>query len=305
MKPHSPFHSIGAILFAVLFTSPALAKLRIVTTLPSFADIATQVGGDDVAAVSLTKGTQDPHFVDAKPDLILQLNRADLLIRAGLGLEDGWLPPLLVGSRNGKIQMGQSGDLNASGLVELREVPQGRPDRAGGDVHPGGNPHFMLDPRNGVKVARGIAERLGKLDPENAGHYKKRAETYVKELEAQIGAWTSQYLPLLKGKPIVTYHRSWIYFTGWAGLNEVDRIEPKPGIQPSPAHVVKLIGTIRQQQIKLIMMEPFYPKGVAEDIAGKSGAKLMVLPAEVQGTPEAKTYIAVFESILKSLKSAL
>jgi zinc/manganese transport system substrate-binding protein len=285
--------------------SPALAKTRIVTTLPSFADIATQVGGDEVSAVALTKGTQDPHFVDAKPDLILQLNRADLLIRAGLGLEDGWLPPLLTGARNGKIQAGGAGDMDASALVELKEVPQGKLDRAAGDVHPGGNPHFMLDPRNGVRIARGIAERLGKIDPEHAPDFKRRAEDYVKKLEAQIALWSKTYLPMLKGKPVVTYHKSWIYFTSWAGLSEVEHVEPKPGIPPSPAHVVRLIGTIKQLHAKMIIMEPFYPKGVAEDIAGKSGAKLLVLPAEVNGTPDAKSYLEVFETIFKILKGAL
>lgn len=295
----------GLMAAALSGVSEAAAKTRIVTTLPSFADIAAEVGGDEVTARSVTQGTQDPHFVDAKPDLILMLNRADLLIHAGLGLEDGWLPPLLVGARNARIQGGSEGNLIASTLVELKEIPKDKLDRAAGDVHPGGNPHFMLDPRNGVRVARGIAERLGKIDPAHAAEFSKRAETYVRKLEDRISAWNREYQPHLKGKSVVTYHRSWIYFTNWIGLNEVESIEPKPGIPPSPAHVVKLIGTIKTLGVKLVMMEPYYPKGVAEDIARKSGAKLLVLPAEVKGAPEASTYIKVFETLLASLKSAL
>jgi zinc/manganese transport system substrate-binding protein len=286
-------------------SSLAWAKINVVTTLPSFADIATQVGGDEVSVRPLTKGTQDPHFVDAKPDLILYLNKADLLIRAGLGLEDGWLPPLLTGSRNGKIQIGSQGDLDVSTLIPLKEVPKGRLDRASGDVHPGGNPHFMLDPRNGVIFARGLAERLGEIEPSKADDFKKRADAYVKKLQEKIAGWEKAYKPLLGGKPVVTYHKSWVYFTDWVGMREVEHVEPKPGIPPSPEHVVRLIRTMRELKVKLILMEPFYPKGVAEDVARQTGAKLLVLPAEVNGSSEAKTYIDVFEAIFNGLKGAV
>jgi zinc/manganese transport system substrate-binding protein len=224
-----------AALLPALAPGSAVAKLNVVTTLPSFADIASEVGGERVSVQSLTKGTQDPHFVDAKPDLILKLNRADLLIRGGLGLEDGWMPPLLTGSRNAKIQAGASGDLNASSSAELRDVPQGKIDRAEGDVHPGGNPHFMLDPRNGARLARAVADRLASLDAEHAEEYRKRADGYAKRLEERIRAWGSELKPLLKGKPVVTYHKSWRYFTAWMEIEEVGQIEPKPGIPPRPS----------------------------------------------------------------------
>jgi zinc/manganese transport system substrate-binding protein len=289
---------------SLLDSSLAFAKLKVVATLPSLGDIVTEIGGDEVSVMSLTKGTQDPHFVDAKPDLVLRLNRADLLIHAGLGLEDGWLPPLIVGARNGKIQTGSGGNLDASTLMELKEVPKGKLDRASGDVHPGGNPHFMLDPRNGIVFAKGIAKKLGELEPSKAAEFQKRAEDYSVKLKSKIVIWEKQLKPLLAGKPVVTYHKSWVYFTDWTGMNEVEHVEPKPGIPPSPEHVVRLIHTMRERKVKFILMEPFYPRGVAEDVAHQTGAKLLVLPTEVGGAPEAKTYADVFDQIVKDLQTA-
>lgn len=282
---------------------PALAwgRLKVVTTLPSYADIAQNVGGEEVDVVSLTKGTQDPHFVDPKPDIVLKLNRADLLIRAGLGLEDGWLPPLLSGARNGKIQPGGEGYLEASSLIELKEVPAGGIDRSMGDVHPGGNPHFMLDPRNGMKLAKGIADRLGKLEPSKAADFQKRAEQYNADLQKKIQAWEALLKPF-SGKQVVTYHKSWVYFSGWAGLKEVDYVEPKPGVPPSPEHVVKLIRLMKDKKVPFVIIEPYYPKGTAEQVARESGARLLVLPNEVNGSEGAKNYFALFDEIIAKLK---
>lgn len=291
---------IAVIALGLSWGIPSPAKLQVVTTLPSFADIAQRVGGDEVKAVSLTKGTQDPHFVDAKPDLILYLNKADLLIRAGLGLEDGWLPPLLTGSRNGRIQIGSEGHLDVSTLVSLKEVPKGPLDRSMGDVHPGGNPHFMLDPANGAVVARAVAERLGKLEPQKASEFVKRAEAFAAELSKKIHAWHGA-LKALRGVPVVTYHKSWVYFSEWAGLVEAGYVEPKPGIPPSPDHIVKLVSLMKQKKVKLMLIEPYYPKGSAEEVARETGAKLLVVPTEVLGTPEAKDYVSLFDEIVKLL----
>jgi zinc/manganese transport system substrate-binding protein len=285
-------------------SSAALAKVTVVTTLPSFADIAKNVGGDEVNVIPLTRGTQDPHFVDAKPDLMLSLNKADLLVRAGLGLEDGWLPPLLVGSRNGKIQNGTDGNLDASSVMALKEVPRTPLDRAQGDVHPGGNPHFMTDPRNGIVLANAIAERLAKLDPKHADDFRKKAAAYSADLKKHIEQWDKELKPFA-GTRVVTYHKSWIYFLDWVHFVEAGTLEPKPGIPPSPEHVVELISLMKQQKVKLILMEPYYPKGVAQDVAQQTGAKLLVLPIEVKGNAEAKTYIDVFNQIVKQLKAAL
>jgi zinc/manganese transport system substrate-binding protein len=292
--------------FTLLFnlSSTALAKVTVVTTLPSFADIAKNVGGDEVNAISLTRGNQDPHFVDAKPDLMLSLNKADLLIRAGLGLEDGWLPPLLTGSRNSKIQNGSAGNLDASSVMPLKDVPKTPLDRAQGDVHPGGNPHFMVDPRNGIILANAIVERLSKIEPSKAADFRKRADAFIADLKKHIEQWDKELKPFA-GTTVVTYHKSWIYFLDWAHFKEAATVEPKPGIPPSPEHVVQLIDLMKKQKIKLILMEPFYPKGVAQDVAQQTGAKLLVLPVEVKGNSEAKTYIDVFDQIIKQVKTAL
>jgi zinc/manganese transport system substrate-binding protein len=283
-----------------IWSSNSYAKINVVTSLPSFGDIASNVGGDEVDVSSLTKGTQDPHFVDAKPSLILKLNKADLLIRAGLGLEDGWLPPLVTGARNVKIENGGDGNLDASTKMNLKEVPTTKIDRSQGDVHPGGNPHFMADPRNGIIIARAIAEYLTKLEPSKADYFKKHSDAYIADLKTKIASWEKTIAPL-KGKKVITYHKSWTYFSDWVGLDEAGYLEPKPGVPPSPDHIAKLIGIMKQKEVKLIIMEPFYPKGVGEDVATRTGAKLLVLPTEVDGVPEAKTYIGMFDYTVRKL----
>ncbi len=293
---------VTAVWLMGLWASPSVAKIKVVSTLPSFNDIVVIVGGEEVEAVALTKGTQDPHFVDAKPDLMLRLSRADLLIRAGLGLEDGWLPPLLTGSRNGKIQTGSDGYLDASSVIALKEISTTAVDRSQGDVHPGGNPHFMLDPRNGIVVAKAIAERLSQLDPSKAAQFKKRGESYSKELQTRISVWEKALAPF-KGTPVITYHRSWVYFSVWVGLHEAGYVEPKPGIPPSPDHIAKLVNLMKQKKVTLILMEPYYPRGSAEQVAHQTGAKLLMLPTEVLGTERAKTYISIFDEIVASFKA--
>ncbi|OYZ19223.1 MAG: hypothetical protein B7Y39_12535 [Bdellovibrio sp. 28-41-41] len=288
------------LIFILIFNVYGQAKIKVVTTLPSFADITSIVGGEEVEVSALIKGTQDPHFVDPKPDLILKLNRADFLIRAGLGLEDGWLPPLLTGARNGKIQTGGERDLDASTLVVLKEISKTAINRGQGDVHPGGNPHFMLDPRNGILVAKAIAERLGKIDTSKASIFKTRAESFSQDLTKKIITW-EKTLANLKNLPIITYHRSWIYFSDWAGLNEVGYVEPKPGVPPAPDHIVKLSQLAREKKVKFVLIEPYYPKGNAEDVARFVGATFLQLPTEVQGSSDATTYINVFDEIVHKL----
>jgi zinc/manganese transport system substrate-binding protein len=276
------------------------AKLRVVTTLPSFADIAAAVGGEEVDAQSLTRGRQDPHFVDAKPDLMLKLGRADVMIHAGLGLEDGWLPPLLTGARNAKIQPGSLGNITASNFIQLLEVPQGKVERSQGDVHPGGNPHFMLDPRNGVVLAQALADKFGELDPSHRELFQSNAKRWIDDLKKEIAGWEKQ-LSKWKGRTVVTYHRSWSYFLAWSGIKLAATVEPKPGIPPSPEHVVSLVQQIRREKIGTILVEPYYPKSVAEQVARETGAKLLVLPTEVQGAEGVDHYPQIFQTIGREL----
>ena len=222
-------------------------KLHVIATVGDLGAIAREVLGNAGDVVVLAKPTQDPHFVDARPNLILDLNRADALVSMGLDYEVGWLPVLVKGSRNGKIQTGGAGSIVASTMVPLREVPQQRIDRSMGDIHPGGNPHFTLDPRNGARIARGLAERFGNLAPDNRALYAQNADAFVKRLDAKTKEW-EQRLASRRGTPVVSYHKSFIYLTGWLGLVEVGTIEPKPGIPPNAAHVAELVNEMKDAQ---------------------------------------------------------
>jgi zinc/manganese transport system substrate-binding protein len=195
----------------------------------------------------------------------------------GLGLEVGWLPTLLTGSRNGEIQVGGRGYLDCSQFVELLEVPTQRVDRSMGDVHPGGNPHYMSDPRRVTAVARGIARRMASLDPDNADQYTSRAGRFVTRLNEARQRWERE-LSRLRGQKIIGYHRSFPYLASWLGLEVVTYLEPRPGIPPNPRHVAQVLGLARQQNVRLIIQETYFPTSVSEAVAERAGAHLAVLP---------------------------
>jgi ABC-type Zn uptake system ZnuABC Zn-binding protein ZnuA len=289
-----------------LFSQNALAKVQIVTSLTDFAAIARDIGGNKVEVVSLAKGYQNPHFVDAKPVYVTKLNKADFLIFNGLELEIGWLPLLITGARNSKILSGNSiGHYDASTSIKKRlEVPVGPIDRSMGDIHPSGNPHYMLDPRNGLLVARGIAARLIKIDPENADFYEENFKNFVNTLKLKISEWDAELAPY-KGTKVVTYHKSWNYFLEWSGFREVGTIEPKPGIPPTPAHVADLIKSMESQDVKLIITANYYPTKTPEIIAQKTGATFLSLPAMVEGRDGVNTYFELFDVIVGEITSTL
>src|SRR5688572_24097966 len=214
--------SVGAALAAiVLFTAaPARAQLNVVTTTSDLASIAQDVGGDKVKVTALAKGYQDPHFVEAKPSFVLILNKALLLVVIGRDLEIAWLPPLITQSRNGKIQPGGDGYLDASQNVRILDVPTGAVTRAMGDVHPSGNPHYWLDPENGGRIATSIEARLSHLDPANAAYYKQRGDDFRRRLAEAQKRWKAQMAPY-KGLKVMTYHRSWTNFADAFGLNVI------------------------------------------------------------------------------------
>jgi zinc/manganese transport system substrate-binding protein len=284
-------------LVLILPATPARAKVKVVSTIPDLAAIASEVGGAWVEVSALVRPTQDPHALDAKPSFIVILNRADLLLLVGLELEAGWLPPLLVGARNGDIQRGADGYLDCATLIPPLEVQAA--DRAKGDIHPGGNPHYWIDPRNGVRLARGIAARLGSLDPEHAADYARGADAFAQRIEAKIRGWQERLAPL-RGSRVVVYHRSWVYFLDFAGLEEVGALEPKPGIPPSPDHVAGLIRKVQGLGVKLVLQESFYPTQLSSLFARKSGAQLKVLPTMV-GAGGAESYTELIEALVKGL----
>ena len=278
----------------------AQAKLHVVTSIETFADLAKQVGGDRVDVTSLSKGYTDPHFVEPKPSLVITLNRADLLVHVGLELEIGWLPPLILGSRNDKIQVGAPGNLDASREIPVLDVPTTRVDRSMGDIHPMGNPHYYIAPEEALIVAREIATRLKELDPAGAAIYDANLHAFEQKLQQKRAQWEKQAAPL-RGLKVVSYHQSWSYVSKWLGLVEVGYLEPKPGIPPSPSHIAQLIGVMQRQGVKVIMMEAFYPRTTAQLVADKAGAKVALLPANVGATPEVKDYFSLVDDVVKRL----
>lgn len=267
----------------------ARAAVLVAATTPDLAAIARQVGGPAVEVKSLALPTQDPHFVDARPNLALILSKADLLVIQGLELEIGWLPVLRSGARNPKIQTGADGYLDASAFIVPLEMPAGPVTRAQGDIHPGGNPHYLQDPRNGAKVARALATRLARIDPANAAGYEGRAAELERDalaLAARVAAKAAA-IDAAKRK-VVVYHRSWVYLETWLGLTEVGAVEPKPGIPPDPAHVARLLLQMRAQGARAILAEEYWPQTTTKLLAEKSGAALVVLDG---GAQERGTYL--------------
>ena len=294
-------HRLIALTFWLFaFTALADEPLKIVTTIETFADLARRVGGEKVSVESLSHGYQDPHFVDARPNLMVVLNRADLLVRVGLDLEIGWLPLLTQGARNEKIQVGQPGDLDLSTLIEVLDVPQVKLSRAMGDIHPGGNPHFWIPPVNAVRIARGIAERLKQLRPGDAAYFDAQFAKFLGEVKARAPVWEALAKPLA-GKKVVTYHRSWVYLSRWLKLDEVGYVENKPGVAPSPDHLAELIVLMKSQGVKTIMVEDFYNRSVAETVADKADAKVLSMPSDVGARPEVKSYFDLVDAVLAQL----
>jgi zinc/manganese transport system substrate-binding protein len=273
------------------------AKIRIVTTIPDFGAIAQEIGKEHVEVTSLVRPTQDPHFLDAKPSFVVDLNRAELLLVAGMELEVGFLPPLLVTARNAKIQRGAPGYLDCSTLILPLEVKSA--DRSQGDVHPGGNPHYWFDPRNGKRLAEGIAQRLQAIDPGHADDYRRNAEDFIRRLETKIAQWQERLKPR-RGTKVVVYHRSWVYFLDFTGFTEVGALEPKPGIPPSPSHVAALIRTVKGQGVRYVLQESFYPSQLSRIFAHKSGATLKVLPT-MTGAGGTKSYIDLVDILVREL----
>ncbi len=278
-------------------------EIRVVTTVPDLAALAEAVGGDRVSVRSLALPTQDAHFVDARPNMALLLNRADLLILVGLDLEVGWLPTLMTGSRNPRIQPGKPGHLDAGAYVEVRDVPTAPVDRSMGDIHPAGNPHYLHDPNQALLVARAISNRLIRIDPEHAEHYRARLATFEAEARQRIGRWERLFKEH-EGKKVVTYHKSWGYLLSWLGLEEMGTIEPKPGIPPSPSHVARLLARMRADPPALILLESYYPDATARLLGERAGVPVLALPG---GTDfrRGESYLDHIDHILRDLARAI
>jgi zinc/manganese transport system substrate-binding protein len=284
--------------------APAAAKLYVVTTTPDLAAIAREVGGDKVKVESLALGTQDPHFVDAKPSFILKLNRADLYVKRGLELEVGWAPVLENGARNPAI-LGGPGYVDASvGIPKLEIPPGGMASRAQGDVHPLGNPHYQRDPVNAKRMARNIVDGLVRIDADNRDYYEQRLADFDRRIDERLAGWLQELAPY-RGAKIVEYHKDWEYFANRFGLDIVGEMEPKPGVAPSPSHLAYLIGLMKAQHVKLLVKEPYYPDNLTHLVAEKTGATVLTLPESPGGVPGTDDYFSFIDYIVKQMAGAL
>jgi len=281
-------------LLAAPATTHAQAKLNVIAATQDLASIAAEVGGDRITIDSIAKGYQDPHFVEAKPSFILKLQKADVLIVVGRELEIGWLPPLIQQSRNGKIQQGAEGYLDASIGAQILEVPTGQVTRAEGDVHPLGNPHYWLDPENGKRIAKEIGDKFSQLRPGDRAYFDQRVTDFTSRLDAAEKRWLAMMAPY-KGTKMVSYHRSFPNFAERFGLNIVGYVEPRPGIPPTPQHTLDLINLMKQQNVKLVLVEPYFDMKTPNAIGRDTGAQVLVVPPSVGGTKEVTDYFKLFD----------
>lgn len=292
------------ILFSLLLIPLNLqAKVNIVATLPVFGSLAEEIGGDRVNITSLARGNQDPHFLDAKPMYAVALNKADLLLQGGLELEVGWLPPVLNQASNSKIMPGSSGNVNLSQGITALEVPKTLLDRSMGDVHPLGNPHMWLDPRNAKLMAANIYQHLVQVDPEGKSYYESRFQDFLNRMNAKMQVWDKKIAPF-KGKDVLTYHKSLSYFVNWTGLNVVATLESKPGIPPSSSRVDEIIKLLPNYKVKAILVENFYPKKIPEYLSQKTGIPLLDLPTDT-GEEGIKTYFDLIDHLIDALQKVL
>jgi len=298
--------SIAVLLSAALgaTATDAFAQLNIITATEDLASLAQEVGGDKIKVESLARGYQDPHFVEAKPSFVLKLNKADLLIVVGRELEIGWLPVLITQSRNSKIQPGGPGYLDASQTAKILELPTGQITRAMGDVHPMGNPHYWLDPENGRRIAKAILEKFSQMDSKNASYFAQREADFEKRLTEAQARWKAAMAPYNKVK-VVTYHRSWANFADAFGLDVIGYVEPKPGIPPTPQHTLDVIQAIKAQNVKVIIVEPYFDTKTPNSIAAATGAKVLVMPPSVGGVPAATDYFKLFDTDVNMLVAAI
>ncbi len=296
--------SLAAIVALFAFTLLVQAKLTVVATTADLGSIAREIGGDRVEITTLAKPTEDPHFVDPKPSFIIKLNRADALLEGGAELEIGWLTPLLEGARNRKLALGQPGRVICSKGVEMLEVPTVL-DRAQGDIHAAGNPHYLTDPANAKIVASNIAAAFAQLDAGSTDFFQANLKRFTTQLDTKLAEWQKALAPY-QGRRIVAYHNSWPYFAKRFGVKVDLFLEPKPGIPPSPAHLAGVIAKMKADKIGVVFVEPQLSRRTAENVARNTGAAVVEVshfPGGVKGTEAG--YLALMDHIVNSLAKAL
>ena len=291
-------------LFLLCISSFVFAgTIKVVTTTTDMKSIAEIVGGNKVSVSSIATGYQNPHFVDPKPSYIIGLTKADLYVTVGLDLETGWSPQLLSSSRNTKIQKGAAGYVDASAGVNLLQVPAAA-NRAEGDIHIYGNPHYWLDPLNGKIIARNIANGLERVDPSNKSFYEANLVAFNNKIDAKLKEWQAKMAPY-RGSKIIAYHNEWVYFEKRFGLQIVDFMEPKPGIPPTPSQLVKVIKEVSANKIKVIISSPYFTTSSSDVVAKQTGVKELTLATSVGAFDSIKDYFGLFDYNIDRLTTVL
>lgn len=281
---------------------PAWAAINVFATVPEWAALAREIGGDKVNVYAATHALQDPHRIDAKPSLLAQARRAQLVIATGADLEIGWLPVVVRDSGNPAIQPGQPGYFEAAATITRLEIPQVL-DRAHGDVHPGGNPHFQLDPYRMQKIGEALTERLALIDPANAAAYRDAYKAFAERWQVAIVRWEKQAQPL-RGMPVLVQHKSFSYLIAWLGMKEIGTLEPKPGVEPSSGYLSELLARQQAQPAKMILRAAYQSDGPSQWMASHASIPAVVLPFTVGGTPEARNLTGLFDDTLQRLLKA-
>jgi ABC-type Zn uptake system ZnuABC Zn-binding protein ZnuA len=279
------------------------AKIRVVATLTDLADLTRNVGGEFVEVRSLATGIEDTHGVPMKPSFVPLLNRADLVVLVGFDCEHAFLPALLEASKNPRILVGKPGYVDCSKGVSPVDVPKST-DHSEGDVHPYGNPHYMLDPVLAESAVKTICDALVAAAPEHAADFEKNRDAYLAKLDAKISEWETALAPF-KGTKFVSYHEHWPYFAARFGLVYYGTIELKPGVDPTPRHIENLIASMKADHVPLVVREPQFPEKVPALIAKETGATLVKLPIMPGGVPNSETYIAELDYIVNTIAGAL
>jgi zinc/manganese transport system substrate-binding protein len=290
-----------ALAWLCLLAQPALAALNILACTPEWGSLSKELGGDKVNVYVATTALQDPHHIEARPSLIAQARRADLMVCTGAELEVGWVPLLQTQSGNSKIQTGQPGYFEAARNVVLLEIPE-RVDRALGDVHPQGNPHVHLDPRNIAKIAAALSERMSKLDPPESAYYRERAKSFLQRWQDATTLWEKEAAPL-KGLPLVVYHKDLSYLISWIGMREVGSLEPLPGMPPTTSHLSELLARLTKDPAKVVVRSAYNDPRAAEFLAERAKIPAVVLPFTVGGTDKAKDLFGLYDDTLTRLLS--
>ncbi len=294
------------LLFIGLVAQPFVAAtaVRIVTTTTDLASIAKEVGGNRVEVDSLTEGNIDLHFVSARPDFIMKMNKADVFVEIGLDLEASWTPLLLNQARNSKIQRGQQGYCYAFKGIRLLQVPTGTVDRSMGDIHVFGNPHYWIDPLNGIQIAKNILNTLSLVDYEHEKEYRANYEVFVAKVK-KLTLNLMRLMKLHKGKKLVVYHQEFNYLADRFGLDIAGSVEQRLGIAPGPAWINKTVALIKEQKIPVVLVSPWSNVGIARRVADESGARLLILPVQTGSGDNTETWLKMIETTTKTLAGAL